>query len=88
MYISNIRITFKTAPHDVISRLALVGSDKDKLYEALLAQENIDEVVIVQTCNRFEVYYAGKIELEGKTKIRKVPAHYRNSVQTVRLLHP
>ena len=72
MYISNIRITFKTAPHDVISRLALVGSDKDKLYEALLAQENIDEVVIVQTCNRFEVYYAGKVELEGKTKIRKV----------------
>jgi glutamyl-tRNA reductase len=72
MYISNIRITFKTAPHDVISRLALVGADKDKLYEALLEQENIDEVVIVQTCNRFEVYYAGKIESEGKTKIRKV----------------
>ncbi len=72
MYIANIRITFKTAPHDEISRLALVDSEKRKLYETLLTQENINEVVIVQTCNRFEVYFSGKGESNGMIQAHKV----------------
>lgn len=72
MYIANIRVTHKTAPHDEISHLALIKSDKRRLCETLLAQENIDEVIIVQTCNRFEVYFAGEKETEGKTRARKV----------------
>ena len=72
MYIANIRVTHKTAPHDEISHLTLIKSDKRRLCETLLAQENIDEVIIVQTCNRFEVYFAGEKETEGKTRARKV----------------
>lgn len=72
MYIANIRVTHKTAPHDEISHLALIKSDKRRLCETLLAQENIDEVIIVQTCNRFEVYFAGEKETDGKTRARKV----------------
>ena len=72
MYIANIRITFKTAPHDEISHLTILEPDRHKLCERFLLQKNINEVVIVQTCNRFEVYFAGKGAPKGETQARKV----------------
>ena len=72
MYIANIRVTFKTAPHEEISHMILLDSNKRKLYEALLAQNNISEVIIIQTCNRFEIYIAGTGESEGIAQARKI----------------
>ncbi len=72
MYIANIRITHKTAPYDKIPQLALIDSDKQRLYESLLTRESINEAIIVQTCNRFEVYFTGEKENKGKTWVRKV----------------
>ena len=59
MYIANVRVTYETASHDVLSRMTLDDEAKERLYRALLAQDNIEEVVILQTCNRFEVFFSG-----------------------------
>lgn len=71
MYIANIRVTHKNAPHDVIDRMILTEPEMYKFYEALLSHENIDEAVVVQTCNRFEFYFSGKEEAEGVAHARK-----------------
>jgi glutamyl-tRNA reductase len=72
MYIANLRVTYETASHDVLSRMALDDDGKEHLYKALLAHDNIDEVVILQTCNRFEVFFSGKGEEKGTPQARKV----------------
>ena len=72
MFIANLRITYETAAHDVLSRMALDVDSMNELYLALLAQDNIEEVVILQTCNRFEVFFSGKGEEKGKVQARKV----------------
>ncbi len=72
MYIANLRVTYETASHDVLSRMALDEDSMSELYKALLTQDNIDEVVILQTCNRFEVFFSGKGEEKGRVQARKV----------------
>jgi glutamyl-tRNA reductase len=72
MYIANLRVTYETTSHDVLSRMTLDDDGKEQLYKALLAQENIEEVVILQTCNRFEVFFSGKGEEKGMPQARKV----------------
>jgi len=72
MYIANLRVTYETASHDVLSRMTLDDDAKEHLYKALVAQDNIDEVVILQTCNRFEVFFSGKGEEKGTVQARKV----------------
>lgn len=72
MYIANLRITYETASHDVLSRMALNVDSLNDLYRALLTQDNIEEVVILQTCNRFEVFFSGKGEEMGRVQARKV----------------
>ncbi|MCK5252576.1 MAG: hypothetical protein KAQ96_06490, partial [Thermoplasmata archaeon] len=72
MYIANLRVTYETASHDVLSRMTLDDDAKDQLYRALMAQDNIEEVVILQTCNRFEVFFSGKGEEKGTVQARKV----------------
>ncbi|MCK4969278.1 MAG: hypothetical protein KAS77_02075, partial [Thermoplasmata archaeon] len=72
MYIANLRITYETASHDVLSRMALNVDSLTDLYRALLTQDNIEEVVILQTCNRFEIFFSGKGEEKGRVQARKV----------------
>ena len=72
MYIANLRVTYETASHEVLSHMTLNDEYKDHLYQALLAPENINEVVILQTCNRFEVFYSGKGEEKGTAQARKI----------------
>jgi glutamyl-tRNA reductase len=72
MYLANLRVTYETASHDVISRMTQTEDEREALYKALLSEDNIDEAVILQTCNRFEVFYSGKGEEKGSVKARKV----------------
>ncbi|NOQ54614.1 MAG: glutamyl-tRNA reductase [Thermoplasmata archaeon] len=72
MYIANLRITYETASHDVLSMIALNEDSMNVLYRTLLTQDNIEEVVILQTCNRFEVFFSGKGEGKGRVQARKV----------------
>lgn len=51
-------VSHKTAPMDLLSRLTLDHSQIAALSDTLLAEESIDEAVILSTCNRTEVYVA------------------------------
>jgi len=72
MYIANIRVTHATAPHEILDRLALTESKKRELYAAILQGDQVSEAIVIQTCNRFEVYISGKSEAEGVAQARKV----------------
>ena len=58
MSILAVSISHKTAPVEILARLALDPSASTKLVDALLASEHIDEAVVLSTCNRTEIYAA------------------------------
>jgi glutamyl-tRNA reductase len=58
MSILAVSVSHKTAPVDVLARLALDPHASTKLIDALLASEHIDEAIVLSTCNRTEIYAA------------------------------
>jgi glutamyl-tRNA reductase len=71
MYIANLRVTHQNAQHDVIDRLALGEEEMAGFMKDFIALENVSEVLVLQTCNRFEIYYTGKDEKDGRHVARK-----------------
>jgi glutamyl-tRNA reductase len=53
-----VSVSHKTTSVDVLSRLAMDGSAAAKLSDAVSASEHVDEVLVLSTCNRTEVYAA------------------------------
>jgi glutamyl-tRNA reductase len=72
MYIANYRVTHRDAAHEEIDRLNIPNSKRIDFYKAMLECPNVEEVVLLQTCNRFEVYFSGDEEETGKTEAEKV----------------
>jgi glutamyl-tRNA reductase len=72
MYIANIRVTHKEAQHDDIDRMNIPDSKKSEFYDSMLKCPNVEEVVLLQTCNRFEVYFSGPEEEPGRAEAKKV----------------
>jgi glutamyl-tRNA reductase len=72
MYIANYRVTHRDAAHEEIDRLNIPNSKKIDFYNAMLECPNVEEGVLLQTCNRFEVYFSGDEEETGKTEAEKV----------------
>jgi glutamyl-tRNA reductase len=58
MSILAVSVSHKTAPVDLLARLALDQSGSTKLVDALLASDHIDEAIVLSTCNRTEIYAA------------------------------
>ncbi|MFP5283474.1 MAG: glutamyl-tRNA reductase [Actinomycetes bacterium] len=58
MSILVVSVSHKTAPVDVLAALTLDPPGAVKLADGLMASEHIDEVVVLSTCNRTEVYAA------------------------------
>ncbi len=58
MSILAVSVSHKTAPIEVLARLALDAPASTKLIDALLASEHIDEAIVLSTCNRTEIYAA------------------------------
>lgn len=56
MSILVVSVSHKTAPMDLLSRLTLDPPGVTKLLGALVADEHVDEAVVLSTCNRTEVY--------------------------------
>ena len=65
MYIANIRITHKDVPQEILDRLSITKSRLADFYDKLQAQPNVNEALVLQTCNRFEIYFSGKNEEAG-----------------------
>jgi glutamyl-tRNA reductase len=56
MSILAVSVSHKTAPVEVLARLALDAPSSTKLVDTLLASEHIDEAIVLSTCNRTEIY--------------------------------
>ncbi|MDG6221697.1 MAG: glutamyl-tRNA reductase [Candidatus Bathyarchaeota archaeon] len=72
MYFANIRITHRTAPQEIINFVNLRESEKLVFCERLMNQNSIDEVVLLQTCNRFELYLTGRNSQLGIAQAQKL----------------
>jgi glutamyl-tRNA reductase len=59
MYVANIRATHETAPHHILSGMTLSEEQHLKFMEEFLNLEEVNEALLLQTCNRFEIYYSG-----------------------------
>ncbi|GAB3713055.1 glutamyl-tRNA reductase [Mariniluteicoccus flavus] len=58
MSILVVSVSHKTAPMDLLSRLTLDPAGVAKFVGALVADEHVEEAVVLSTCNRTEVYAA------------------------------
>ncbi|MFW9875709.1 MAG: hypothetical protein ACFFG0_21610, partial [Candidatus Thorarchaeota archaeon] len=65
MLIANLSIDYKNPPEGFPDRFALTNKEKKKLYIDLINQKSITGVVILQTCNRFEIYFTNNAINDG-----------------------
>ncbi|MFN8232419.1 MAG: glutamyl-tRNA reductase [Actinomycetota bacterium] len=56
MAVLNLGISYRSAPIELLERLAFADDDLAKAYRRALEADAIDEAVILSTCNRVEVY--------------------------------
>ena len=72
MYLASISIDYKNPPVGFPDRFYLSESDKLDLHKMLLSQKNINAVIIIQTCNRFEINFTDDTESEGINQAKNV----------------
>src|ERR1700730_14754481 len=60
MTIVNVGISHRTAPAKVLEKLAVPAAELDGLLGRLHAVPGVDEVAVLSTCNRVEVYAAAE----------------------------
>src|SRR4051812_20000265 len=58
MTIVNVGLTHRTTPAEVLERIAVPTAQLAEVLAALCAVPAVDEVVVLSTCNRVEVYAA------------------------------
>ena len=56
MNIVVIGVNHRTAPIELLERVSLSGDDLRKAITAMSTRTNINEAVVLSTCNRTEVY--------------------------------
>ena len=66
--IINARITFRNSPIHILEQFTI--KDIEKAYQKFKEKTELDECVIVQTCNRIELF--GKSESDDLSKIKKI----------------
>jgi glutamyl-tRNA reductase len=64
VHIVNARVTYRNSPIHMLERFTF--KDIDNAHKAFLKKAGFDECVILQTCNRVEVYAAAKDPDEGR----------------------
>lgn len=68
MYVLVAGLNHRTAPVEIREKLAITGVALQDTYKQLLQQEGIEGAVIVNTCNRTEVYATTR-DIEQGTKV-------------------
>ena len=56
MSIVVLGVNHKSAPIDVIERVAITGEAMTKALHGIVTRDNVRETVVLSTCNRTEVY--------------------------------
>ncbi|MEK0330358.1 MAG: glutamyl-tRNA reductase, partial [Nitrosopumilus sp.] len=65
--IINARVTFRNSPIHILEKFTI--KDMDNAYEQFKIHSGLDECVIIQTCNRIELF--GKSQTYDQEKIKK-----------------
>ena len=77
MGILGLGVSFRRAPVELLERLAFTDDDLAKAYRAALDQPAIDEVVVLSTCNRVEIYGAVSSYHAGFLALKRVLCEMR-----------
>src|SRR5213594_30035 len=64
VHVVNARVTYRNAPIHLLEKFTF--KDIDNAHEAFLKKAGFEECVILQTCNRVEVFAASKNPQEGR----------------------
>src|SRR5690349_14505757 len=68
MTIVSIGVSYRLAPPDVLERLAVRSAELGDMLVRLRAAPSVDEVVVLSTCNRVEVYASASGPVESVTR--------------------
>jgi glutamyl-tRNA reductase len=77
MGILGLGVSFRRAPVELLERLAFTDDDLTKAYPFALDQPGIEEVVILSTCNRVEIYGAVATYHAGFLGLKRVLSETR-----------
>jgi len=69
--IINARVTFRNSPIHILEKFTI--KDIKEAYEQFKKYSDLDECVIIQTCNRIELF--GKSKTTIKIKLKKYGRH-------------
>jgi glutamyl-tRNA reductase len=69
MTIVSLSVSHRTAPVEVLEKLAVSDAELGELLARLHTVPTIDEVVVVSTCNRVEIYTATDGPADGVTRV-------------------
>jgi glutamyl-tRNA reductase len=85
MTIVSLSVSHRIAPTELLEKLAVPATELDDLLTRLHAVPTIDEVVVLSTCNRVEVYAAtpGPVEQATQAVAALLAAHGRVQVGDV-----
>lgn len=76
MYILLSGISYKTAPVEIREKFAFCGNELEESYRQLMQEESLAGAVIINTCNRTEIYASSPSLLEGQAAINRFLAVY------------
>ena len=65
--IINARVTFRNSPIHILEKFTI--RDMENAYQQFKKHSELDECVIIQTCNRIELF--GKTRIDNSDKIKK-----------------
>jgi glutamyl-tRNA reductase len=85
MTIVNVGLTHRVTPADVLEKLVVSPAQLNDVLASLHAAPAIDEVVVLSTCNRIEVYVGaqGPVEQVTRTVADLLAAHGRIPVDVI-----
>ncbi|MDX6235503.1 MAG: glutamyl-tRNA reductase [Kribbellaceae bacterium] len=85
MTIVNVGLTHRVTPADVLEKVVVTSADLNHVLASLHASPAIDEVIVLSTCNRMEVYVGaqGPVEQVTRTVADLVAAHGQIPVSDV-----
>lgn len=76
MYILMAGLSHKTAPVEIREHFAISGERLQETYQYLTSSPNIEGVVILDTCNRMEIYATSKNIEEGNKVLQDFLVNY------------
>ncbi|MET1012524.1 MAG: glutamyl-tRNA reductase, partial [Actinomycetota bacterium] len=82
MAVLALGISFRRAPIDLLERLAFAEDDLMKAYRRVLDVDDVEEAVVLSTCNRVEMYGVVPSYHAGFLTLKRLLAETRGVPET------